>query len=120
MSAKPVGQGHNVVDFAAVKESVVGKKGTTGIFESVLSGARSVFTDESNSPRGRDTSHPVRLSRGAIGSEFQPGGTLEGAAQRLADAKLLLETAQMKFHHLGGELDKCAAEIKLFEEQGIV
>lgn len=119
MSAKPVGQGHNVVDFAQVKESVVGKKGTTGVFESVLSGARSVFTDQS-SARGLDTAHPVRLSRGAIGSEFQPGGTLEGAAQRLADAKLLLETAQMKFHHLGGELDKCAAEIKLFEEQGIV
>lgn len=118
MSVKPV-VGHNVVDFAQVKESVVGKKGPTGIFESVLSGAQSVFTDQT-AARGLDNSHPVRLSRGAIGNDYRPGGTLEGAAQRLADAKLLLETAQMKFHHLGGELDKCAAEIKLFEEQGIV
>lgn len=117
MSVKPVG--HNVVDFAAVKESAVGKKGSTGIFESVLSGARSVFTDQS-SARGLGTTHPVRLSRGAIGSEFQPGGTLEGAAQRLADAKLPVETALMKLNYLGLQLDECAAEIKLFEEQGIV
>lgn len=120
MKTKPAESGSNIIDLEALRrraETVV-KKAAVQSYESVLSGARFLFADVS--PRGLDPQHPVRLARGVIGRELAPTGSLDAAAQRLADTRLRLEGAEMRLHHLGGELDTTAAALKLLEDEGIV